>query len=90
MINEYLDLYGIDHFKDWPGNFPPDINSIENLWGIVKGQLHGQDMSSLTRLEKAICFVWINLNPEIPQNLALSIPDWLKAVLKAKGGPNRY
>ena len=89
LIKDYLSFCDINYFDDWPGN-SPDLNPIENLWGIMKSRLRDRDVSSIPRLEAAIREGWDNLPPELLQNLVLSIPRHLKAVIKAKGGTTRY
>lgn len=89
LIKDYLDFCEVDYLKDWPGN-PSDINPTNNLWGIIKSELSNHDISSLPKLEAKLQDVWENLDPETLQNLALSIPRCLKAVIVAKGGLTRY
>jgi len=33
----------------WPGN-SPDLNPIENLWAIIKKELHKYDCTTITKL----------------------------------------
>ena len=89
LITNYLDFCGINYFSDWPGN-SPDLNPIENLWGIMKSQLRKRDVSSISKLKLALQDIWDNLDPQLLKNLALSIPKRLQAVIKTKGGSTKY
>ena len=42
---------------EWPGNFP-DLNLIENLWGIIKSRLRKMDCTTIRKLVEAIIEVW--------------------------------
>ena len=89
LIKEWFDFVQVKFIKDWPGN-SPDLNPIENLWGLIKGKLRGRDTSSLPKLEAAIVDVWNNINPQWLQHLALSLPNRLFSCKKAMGCPTRY
>ena len=42
---------------EWPGN-SPDLNPIENLWGIIKSRLRKMDCTTIRKLMEEIIEVW--------------------------------
>lgn len=75
---------------DWPGN-SPDLNPIENLWEIVKKKVADKQPSSIESLKEAIKEVWIKeISAEYCNNLILSMPRRIQAVIKSKGGHTKY
>ncbi len=46
--------------------------------------------TNLQQLRDAIMPIWTNISEECFQHLVESMPQKIKAVLKAKGGPIRY
>ncbi len=75
----------------WPPR-SPDFNSIEQLWDVVKREIHIMDVqpTNLQQLCDAIMSIWTKISEECFQHLVESMPRRIKAVLKAKGGPTRY
>lgn len=76
---------------DWPSN-SPDLNPIEHLWEYLKRQIN-----AYTTKTKSIHELWERLEEEwdaIPveycQTLISSMPDRIKAVIKARGGSTDY
>ncbi len=66
---------------DWPAN-SPDLNSIENLWGIVKRKMRDTRPSNADDLKAAIKATWASITPE--QCHRLTLPRRIDAVIHAK------
>ncbi len=69
----------------------PDLNPIEHLWDVVEWEIRIMDVqpTNLQQLRDAIMSIWTKISEECFQNLVESMPQRIKAVLKAKGGPTR-
>jgi transposase len=75
---------------DWPGN-SPDLNSIKNLWSIIKGQLKKREnITSLPLLNKAIKEIWVTLPKSLMIKLARSMPTRIKMCLENAGQKTKY
>lgn len=76
---------------EWPGN-SPDVNPIENLWGICKSRLRRKDCTTKTKLIEAVIEVWFN-DPDIVRDcctLVDSMPKRVKMLLEKRGGHIKY
>ncbi len=74
---------------DWPAN-SPDLNLIENLWGIVKRKMRDTRPKNADDLNDAIKATWASITPEQYHRLIVSMPCCIDAVIHAKGGPTKY
>lgn len=76
---------------DWPGN-APDINPIENLWGIIKQKLQGVEVSSRSELINSIIRFWHRDATllETVHNLVDSMPKRMADIIRQKGGFINY
>ncbi len=74
---------------DWPAN-SPDLNPIENLWGIVKKKMRDTRHNNADNLKAAIKATWASITPELCHRLISSMPHHIDAVIHAKGGPTKY
>ena len=74
---------------DWPAN-SPDLNPIENLWGIVKRKMRDTRTNNADDLKAAIKATWASITPEQCHRLIASMPRHTDAVIHAKGGPTKY
>ncbi len=70
----------------------PDLNPIEHLWDVVEREIRIMDVqpTNLQQLRDAITSIWTKISEECFQHLDESMPQKIKAVLKAKGSPTRY
>lgn len=75
----------------WPGN-SPDMNAIENLWGIVKKRLKKINITTKVQLIEELIKIWHhddeikNLCPVLVE----SMPKRIELLIKAKGMHTKY
>ena len=74
-------------------NFPPcspDLNLIENVFGIMVERMSSEKLDTVPKLEQAITDTWNSLTRSDILNLYSSWRDRLAAVRAAEGGPTRF
>ena len=70
---------------DWPAR-SPDLNPIENLWGIVTRDVYGKGRQYTTAgLRTAILSAWNNISLNTLKNLIRSMKDRIYAVIYNRG-----
>ena len=74
---------------DWPAN-SPDLNPIENLWGIVKKKMRDTRPKNKEELTASIKHIWASITSRQCHRLIASMPRRIEAVIKAKGFPTKY
>ncbi len=74
---------------DWPEN-SPDLNPIENLWGIVKRKMRDTRPNNADDLKATVKETWASIPPQQCHKLITSMPRRIEAVIKAKGAPTKY
>ncbi len=74
---------------DWPAN-SPDLNPIENLWGIVRRKMRDTRPNNADDLKATVKETWASIPPQQCHKLITSMPRWIEAVIKAKGAPTKY
>ncbi len=67
---------------DWPAN-SPDLNPIENLWGIVKRKMRDTRPNNADGMKAAIKETWASIPPQQCHKLITSMPRQIEAVIKA-------
>lgn len=72
---------------DWPP-YSPDLNPIENLWGLMTKKVYGQgkQYNSIHDLKVAVFSAWDDFGLEVIQNLSMSMPTRIFKLIMAKGG----
>ncbi len=66
---------------DWPTN-SPDLNPIENLWGIVKRKMRDTRPNNADDLKAAIKATWASITPEQCHRLITSMPPCHAALMQ--------
>ena len=74
---------------DWPAN-SPDLNPIENLWGIAKRKMKDMRPNNAKELKAAIEASCSSITPQQCHRLIASMPRRIKAVIHAKGAQTKY
>ncbi len=74
---------------DWPAN-SPDLNLIENLWGIFKRKMRDTRPNNADEMKATVKETWASIPPQQCHKLITSMPCRIEAVIKAKGAPTKY
>lgn len=76
---------------EWPA-VSPDLNPIENLWGILSKRVYasGRQYETLSQLKTAIQEEWRKIDISLLQTLVNSMSRRLIEVINKKGGKTNY
>ena len=71
---------------DWPSR-SPDLNPMENLWGILARKVYsnGRQFQTVGELKKAIIYHWNEIENEVLENLISSMPERVFNVIQRGG-----
>lgn len=84
----YLDEIGLPTLPHPPQS--PDLNPIEHVWDYVGREVNKIDPQTRDELKIAIETAWYATPVDFVQNLILSMPRRLQAVIESKGGATKY
>ncbi|KAI5176534.1 hypothetical protein NEFER02_2249 [Nematocida sp. LUAm2] len=86
----WIEEHGIETL-DWPA-FSPDLNPIENLWGILVQRVYanGRCYDTVEELKESIEYEWANIEKWILESLSQSMKDRMFAVMLANGSNTKY
>lgn len=79
------------NFLDWPSK-SPDLNPIENLWGILvrKVYANGKQYNSVDELKTNLVKCWTDIELEILSKLVDSMPNRIMEVIRLNGKATKY
>jgi hypothetical protein len=79
------------HGKTWTAQ-SPDLNIIENLWLRIKSSLQNTagNINTPQELFTVIQDIWMSFTVDYIQNLYISIPRRILAVIRSKGYLTKY
>lgn len=80
--------HGVDRI-DFPP-YSPDLNPIENIWGIVKSQVEQRLVHTIEEVEQVLKQVWEALDTSLLAKLIASMPARCQAVIANKGHKTPY
>ena len=81
---DFMNEMGLVVLKPWGGN-SPDLNPIENLFGIVKRRCWERDMTTRNNVIMNADEIWSQVTPAMCDTLACSMPRRIRQVLAANG-----
>lgn len=75
----------------WPAR-SPDMNPMENLWGILSREVYGncKQYNNITELKTAIKNAWSRISDETVQKLVCSMKNRVFELITNKGGNTKY
>jgi transposase len=85
LVKEFLAQESIQVLK-WPPQ-SPDLNPIENLWGVMKRELWSEFPTTNTRAQLVanVTTIWNPISVELCENLANSPKKRIEMALKRNG-----
>lgn len=88
-VYQALDEEGIDYIPGWPGN-SPDLNWIENLWGIVGNNLMGRQFRSLHSWKVSVEHEWTSITKGTLKRCVQGMRDRMRLCIERKGDHTGY
>ncbi|CAI2369964.1 unnamed protein product [Moneuplotes crassus] len=82
-VKDYLDKENVVKLP-WPA-YSPDLNPIENVWGLMKTSMGNKVYTTLYSLRKAIYDHWDNLNDDLRKRICNSMPTRLNKCIEEEG-----
>lgn len=75
----------------WPA-YSPDLNPIENLWGILTRRVYegGRQYNSIDELKNAVIHCWEEIEKDTLEKLINSMPKRVYDVIFSRGGTINY
>lgn len=90
IVEEWFSLKNIE-VLDWPAR-SPDLNPIENLWGVLSRLVYtnGRQYNTVGELKEAIKLSWNSISNTTLQNLMNTMPNRVFETITRKGGSTHY
>ena len=89
IVTDWLDNQPFHTLRHWPAN-SPDLNIMENVWGMMVQALGHRVIQTEDQLRDAIFEEWDNIGYDKIRALYRSLRDRFTAVVDRRGEPTRY
>ena len=66
------------------------MNTIENVWNIMKKEIGNQMACKKEEMWKAVCEEWYSVAPNVLEEPNNSMPGRITDLMKAKGDTKKY
>jgi transposase len=87
VVDDWLATQDFGRDQTFPSH-SPDLNLIENIWGLMAQGMTRRNIETPEDLDKAIKEEWELVSPTVIQRMYLKFKDRLQAVIDANGGPH--
>ena len=81
---EFIKNIKMKECKDW-SPYSPDLNPIQNIWGIIKSQLMKKEINKRSELILEIKNAYDSISNEVISNLIESFPSRLQQWIENEG-----
>ena len=88
-VKNFMEKFGVAVVPDWPAR-SPDLNIIENCWGVLKQRLERYQCATLDDLWLKTEKEFFEIPDSFIQKLFESLPRRVESVLQARGYPIGY
>jgi DDE superfamily endonuclease/transposase/Homeodomain-like domain-containing protein len=88
LVQGWLHEAGVTTLEFPP--YSPDLNPIENLWGVCARAVEQKACETMLELQDVVADVWKKLDVDTMRTLAHSMPQRCKAVIEAEGWHTKY
>ena len=89
QTKEWIKKNKVKEILDWPPN-SPDLNPIENVWGIIKRELQKENISKRSILINRIKEIYENIPYKYIQNIVESFVTRLQRCIDLEGDRTGY
>ena len=88
VVTKWLHEHGVSTI-DFPP-YSPDLNPIENLWGVMARAVEQHACDTMEELQDVVAAEWDKVNADYMCTLVHSMPQRCEAVIEAKGWHTKY
>ena len=89
LVSDMKEESNVQFLVWWPPH-SPDLNPIENLWGILKERVRHRNPQSRRQLWEMAVEKWENIPFETINSIVDSMPERFRLVLRHRGNSIKY